>query len=152
MVVANLLISWLGPWFSPINAFVLIGLDMVIRDRLHDKWFRENLYVKMFGLIAFSGAITYILNPAAGTIALASSVAFVGAMITNTLIYQTVHKREWLIRSNTSNLGGSAVDSVLFPTVAFGTLMPEIIALQFMAKVFGGFIWSIAFKKIMGLR
>jgi hypothetical protein len=42
---------------------------------------------------------------------------------------------------------GAAVDSVLFPTIAFGVLMPEIVILQFAAKVIGGGFWSYIFKK-----
>jgi len=48
----------------------------------------------------------------------------------------------WIKRANISNTVGAAVDSLLFPTIAFGVLMPEIIALQFVAKVAGGAIWS----------
>jgi hypothetical protein len=36
----------------------------------------------------------------------------------------------------------------LFPTIAFGVLMPEIIALQFAAKVVGGVVWSFIIKKL----
>jgi len=35
------------------------------------------------------------------------------------------------------------VDSLLFPTLAFGAVMPAIIAGQFFAKVAGGFFWSL---------
>jgi len=29
----------------------------------------------------------------------------------------------------------------LFPTIAFNSLLPEIVLMQFLAKVFGGAIW-----------
>ena len=32
LVAANLLVAWLGVWFSLVNAFVLIGLDLSLRD------------------------------------------------------------------------------------------------------------------------
>ena len=44
-------------------------------------------------------------------------------------------------------MAGAAVDSLLFPTIAFGVLMPEIIALQFIAKVSGGAVWSFLLQK-----
>ena len=147
MVVANLTIAAFGPWFSPINAFLLIGLDLVVRDRLHDKWSGKRLPLKMFGLISAAAVITYAFNPAATFIAVASVAAFVLAMTVNTAIYYLVHNKPWMIRSNLSNTGGAAADSVTFPTIAFGSLMPEIIALQFVCKVLGGFLWSAAFKK-----
>jgi hypothetical protein len=34
------------------------------------------------------------------------------------------------------------VDSLLFPTIAFGALMPHIVAMQFVAKVAGGAVWT----------
>lgn len=35
MTVANLSIAHFGPWVSPTNAFLLIGLDLALRDWLH---------------------------------------------------------------------------------------------------------------------
>ena len=51
-------------------------------------------------------------------------------------------KGSWLIRANGSNVAGAAVDSIIFPTIAFGALMPHIVAVQFIAKVAGGAIWA----------
>lgn len=152
MILANYLIFLFGPWFSPINAFLLIGLDMVIRDRLHDRWIGHNLIMRMGLLIVVSSLITYVLNPAMVMIAIASSVAFASAMIVNGVIYHFVHKHKWMVRSNVSNIGGSATDSLVFPTVAFGVIMPEIILLQFIAKMLGGLLWSYIFKKTMRIK
>jgi len=147
LIVANLLVAWLGPWFSPINAFVLIGLDLSLRDKLHEQWKNDRLLLKMGGLIAVASLVSYLLNPAAGAIALASFAAFALAMITDTIVYHYLRDKPWLIRSNGSNVAGAAVDSITFPTIAFGGLMPEIVALQFCAKVFGGSVWTYWLKK-----
>ena len=77
MTLANLSIAAWGPWVSPINAFVLIGLDLALRDWLHVRlkaW-------QMGALIASTGLLTYVLNPAAGTIAAASACAFSAAAL-----------------------------------------------------------------------
>ena len=37
---------------------------------------------------------------------------------------------------------GSAIDSFLFPTLAFGEFLAEIVALQFLAKFLGGIMWA----------
>lgn len=142
LVAANLLVAWFGVWFSLINAFVLIGLDLSLRDKLHDLWEGEKLPVKMGGLIATASVISYAINPATGMIAFASLAAFSLSMVADSLVYQYLKHKEWMIRANGSNLAGSAVDSVVFPTIAFGGLIPEIVALQFVAKVGGGFVWS----------
>ncbi len=147
LVVANLLVAWLGAWFSLVNAFVLIGLDLSIRDKLHDLWQGEKLAIKMGGLIATASIVSYAINPATGMIAFASLAAFSLSMVADSFFYQYLKDREWLIRSNGSNIAGSLVDSIVFPTIAFGSLMLHIVALQFVAKVAGGLIWSKLLEK-----
>jgi hypothetical protein len=147
LVVANLLVAWFGPWFSGMNAFVLIGLDLSLRDKLHEQWQNDRLILKMGGLIIVASVVSYLLNPTAGTIALASFVAFALSMIADSIAYHFLRHKSWVIRSNGSNIAGAAVDSIAFPTIAFGGLMPEIVALQFFAKLMGGGIWSYLLKK-----
>lgn len=138
MVTANLLVWWLGPWFSPINSFLLIGLDLTLRDVMHDRLTRW----QMLAVVLAGGVITWGLNPSAAKIALASAVAFTASACVDWLVYTLLRKKPWLVRSNGSNVAGAAVDSLLFPTLAFGTFMPHIVALQFGAKVAGGAVWA----------
>lgn len=147
LVVANLLVAWLGPWFSLVNAFVLIGLDLSLRDKIHDLWEGDNLALKMGGLIATASVVSYAINPATGMIAFASLAAFSLSMVADAVAYQYLKSKEWIVRANGSNIAGSAVDSIVFPTIAFGGLMIEIVLLQFVAKVAGGFVWSYLLKK-----
>ena len=137
MTLANLSIAHFGPWVSPINAFVLIGLDLALRDWLH---MRLKVW-QMGALIACSGMLTYALNPAAGMIAVASSVAFTAAALVDWVTFARL-RGSWLYRANGSNVAGAAVDSLIFPTLAFGALLPHIVALQFVAKVVGGSMWA----------
>jgi uncharacterized PurR-regulated membrane protein YhhQ (DUF165 family) len=143
MTLANLSVAQFGPWVSPINSFFLIGLDLSLRDWLHVRlkaW-------QMFLLIAGTGLLTYVLNPAAGQIAVASSMAFTLAALVDWTTF-TKLGGSWMRRSNGSNIAGAAVDSLVFPTVAFGVLMPHIVAMQFIAKISGGFLWSLALNKV----
>lgn len=142
LVAANLLVAWLGVWFSLVNAFVLIGLDLSLRDKLHDLWEGEKLPIKMGGLIATASVVSYAINPATGMIAFASLAAFSLSMVADSVVYQYLKYKDKVIRINGSNIAGATVDSVVFPTIAFGGLMLEIVALQFLAKVVGGFIWG----------
>jgi uncharacterized PurR-regulated membrane protein YhhQ (DUF165 family) len=142
MTLANLSVATWGPWVSPINAFVLIGLDLALRDWLHVRlraW-------QMGALIACTGLLTYVLNPAAGMIAVASSVAFTAAALADWATFARM-RGSWLFRANGSNVAGAAVDSLIFPTLAFGSLMWHIVALQFVAKVLGGALWAWAFSR-----
>jgi len=137
MTVANLSVAAFGPGVTPINAFVLIGLDLALRDWLH---VRLKVW-QMAMLIAFTGGLTLLLNPAAGQIAIASACAFTAAALVDWGAFAKL-RGSWLFRANGSNVAGAAVDSVLFPTIAFGVLMPHIVAMQFVAKVAGGALWA----------
>lgn len=147
MVAANLSVAAFGPWVSPINSFLLIGLDLSLRDHLHDRWRGPGLWPRMLALILAAGAVSHALNPAAGRIAMASVVAFIAAGLVDAVAYHLMRHRPFLQRSNGSNVAGAAVDSVLFPTIAFGGFLPHIVALQFAAKVGGGFVWSLILSR-----
>lgn len=143
MTLANLSVATFGPTVTPINAFVLIGLDLALRD-----WLHVRLKVWQMGaLIAFTGLLTYALNPAAGQIAVASAVAFTAAALVDWAAFARL-RGSWLFRANGSNVAGAAVDSLLFPTIAFGALMPHIVLAQFVAKVAGGAVWSLALRRL----
>lgn len=139
LVCANLSVAIFGPWVSPINAFLLIGLDLSLRDKLHDKW--DGNPVKIGGLIVVSGCISYLLNPATGMIAIASVVAFCLSMVADSFVYQKLKFMPWTKRANASNVAGAFVDSLVFPFIAFGGLLWHIVVLQFACKVLGGFLW-----------
>jgi hypothetical protein len=145
MVTANLLVWWLGPWFSPINSFMLIGFDLTLRDLMHERLSR----LQLAGIITIGGVITWGLNPSAAQIAIASAVAFIASALADWAIYAVLYRRHWFVRSNGSNVIGAAVDSVLFPTLAFGVFLPMVIALQFAAKVGGGFVWSLLMRPLL---
>jgi hypothetical protein len=71
IVLANLSVAHFGPVSTPINAFFLIGLNLTLRDSIHDKWHNKNLTIKMLALVFASAGITYALNKNAGIIGLA---------------------------------------------------------------------------------
>lgn len=143
MTAANLSIAEFGPKVSPINAFFLIGLDLALRD-----WLQVRLKTReMAMLILASGGITYLLNPSAQMIAIASAIAFTGAAVVDWTVFTKV-AGSWLKRANISNVAGAAVDSILFPTIAFGALMPHIVLMQFAAKVCGGYVWSLLLNHV----
>lgn len=148
IVAANFSVATFGPTFTPVNAFLLIALDLVARDRLHDLWQQRGMVPKMAALIVGGGILSYALNPATGKIAVASSVSFVLAATFDALIYGWLARRSWMMRSNGSNVAGAMIDSLVFPTLAFGVLMPSIVVFQFAAKVLGGAFWSFVFNYI----
>lgn len=141
MISANLIVAAFGPWVSPLNAFFLIGLDLALRDKLHVK-----LHAWQMGLlIASTGALTWVLNPAAGAIAVASSAAFTATALVDWAAFARI-RGSWLVKSNGSNVAGAAVDSLIFPTLAFGGFMWPVVLMQFAAKVGGGAIWAYVLR------
>jgi uncharacterized PurR-regulated membrane protein YhhQ (DUF165 family) len=145
MTLANLSVSMFGPAVSPINSFLFIGLDLALRD-----WLHVRLKAWQMGLlIASSGVLTYVLNPAAGKIAVASACAFTAAAVVDWSVFSRL-TGTWKFRANGSNVAGAAVDSFVFPYIAFGALMPHIVAMQFAAKVAGGLVWTSILSRYAG--
>jgi hypothetical protein len=147
IVAANLAIAAFGAAAAIPVAFVLVGLDLTARDRLHDRWRGHGLAPRMALLIAAGGAISWLVNRDAGQIAMASTVAFIVAAVTDGLVYHLLRDRQWALRVNASNLAGAASDSLIFPALAFGAWLPLVVAGQFAAKVAGGAIWSLVLRR-----
>ena len=145
IVAANLLVAQFGPSIVIVNAFLFIGLDLTARDHLHDAWRGKLLLPKMTALIAAGSLISWFLNKDAGQIALASFIAFAAAAIVDTVIYHLLGKYPRWMRINGSNIPSAAVDSILFPTIAFGAFLWPVVLGQFLAKTMGGLVWSGVF-------
>lgn len=148
IVAANLTVAMWGPSMTVVNAFLFIGLDLTSRDKLHDAWHGNGLVWKMGALIAAGSVLSWLLNRNAAQIALASFVAFAAAAVVDTVAYHMLRHRVWWQRVNGSNVLSAAVDSVIFPTLAFGALLPVIVLGQFAAKVLGGALWSVILGKV----
>jgi hypothetical protein len=146
IILANLTITHFGSGAAVVVAFVFIGLDLTSRDKLHEAWQGRGFIWKMGTLIAVGSFISWLINRNAGTIAVASFVAFASASVVDTVIYQILHKRGYLVKVNGSNVFSALTDSLIFPTLAFGGFMPLVTLGQFAAKVAGGFIWALILK------
>jgi uncharacterized PurR-regulated membrane protein YhhQ (DUF165 family) len=144
IIAANLSVVQFGPRAAVINAFLFIGLDITTRDYLHEAWHGHRLWGKMLLLITSGSVLSYTLNRSAGPIALASFVAFAAAGSVDTAIYAALGERTKMWRVNGSNIGAAAVDSLVFPAIAFGfPILWWVMLGQFAAKVAGGFVWSL---------
>ena len=142
IILANLSSAYFGPSASVVNAFLFIGLDLTARDKLHEAWHKNGLLWKMGMLISVGSLLSWLLNRNAGMIAIASLVAFACAAIVDSIAYHFLYKKSFFVKINGSNVASSLVDSLVFPTIAFGGFLPLITFGQFVAKVFGGAIWA----------
>lgn len=145
-VVANLSIAHFGPDAQYINAFLFIGFSIVARDLLHDV-FEEHRLAKMAGLIAAATVLTYSINPAGGKFALAGAAAFAAMESVDAIVYQLAARLPWLMRTNLSNVPAALVDSIVFPTLAFGGFSLSMTTGQMSAKIAGGLVFSLALMR-----
>jgi len=113
VILANLSVTVWGPAVTIINAFLFIGLDLTARDRLHDAWQEQHLFIKMSALIAAGSILSFLLNKNSGQIALASFSAFACAATVDTFVYQKLHTKPRWLRINGSNIPSAAVDSAM---------------------------------------
>lgn len=147
IVLANLTLTHWGPSAIIPNAFFLIGLDLVTRDRLADFW-GTTRWPKMLLLIAAGGALSYWVNRGAATIAMASTVAFASAEVVEATLYHFLRRKQWIERAPKAALVGAAVDSIVFPTLAFHAFVFSTSFGQFSAKVAGALVWTYVIARL----
>lgn len=145
IVIANLVIAAYGPAMANVVAFFLIALDLTSRDRLHELWRGRRIIRNMGLLIGAGSVITWALNWNAGPVALASFLAFSAAAVSDTVIYHILRDRQYLVKVNGSNLISAGIDSAVFLLIAFQAPW-YLIATQWIAKLAGGFVWSLLLR------
>jgi uncharacterized PurR-regulated membrane protein YhhQ (DUF165 family) len=151
IVAANLSVNHWGPKAAIYNAFLLIGLDFTTRDALHDAW---NPYIiRNMSILIISGSLlTYVIgillfDVNASRIAIASAVAFFAAGFTDAFTYHLFRFMPWYERVNRSNIFASAVDSLVFPVIAFSSFTFAVSFSLFTAKIAGGLVWSFVLAR-----
>lgn len=146
-VAANLSAAAFGPSATVVNAFLFIGLDLTARDALHDCWRGRALWPRMAALVLAGSAISYAVGAllssgAAQRVAMASGVAFLLSGSADALTYHLLRRSRWAVRVNGSNVVSAAVDSLAFPSLAFGGWLWGVALGQLAAKAVGGLAWS----------
>lgn len=141
IVTANYTTAAFGAAMSVLNSFLLIGLMLTTRDKLHVQWEGRGLKWKMLCLLIVGAALSYATQPSTGSVATASVAAFFISETIDTLVF---HRTKSI---NKSNIAAAFADSLIFPILAFGSFLPLIFAGQFLAKTCGGYAWSILLKK-----
>jgi hypothetical protein len=154
IVAANQLVNG-HPSRAPFIAFALIGWDLVARDRLHLYWTGQHLWRNMAFLIGGGSLISAAVNPATTRIAIASCVAFGVAATVDTIVFHIRRRDRWEDRSMLSNTASAAVDSFVFPLIAFvgvyftfwSSTFWTLVFTLFCAKVAGSWLWVRLLRK-----
>lgn len=159
IVLANLTVALSPPeWRGSVvlaNSFILIGLDLTAGDRLHEAWKGRGLLWRFAALIVVGSLLSYLLNGAAGPVALVSCAAFALSALADRAVYGLLDRlwAGWYIRVNGSNLVSALVDSGVFlgGLALVGLLpwqaVPWLMAGQWLAKVAGGALWSAIIRR-----
>jgi hypothetical protein len=137
IICANLLAAHYGPSITPYVALTLVGIDLSVRDWLQVQISRRQMAM----LIPIAGMMAYLLNPAVRPIAIASTVAFIVSEWAEWGTF-TLTSGSWFSRSVKSNTVAAAVDSLIFPALAFHAWLPWIVLAQFLAKTMGSTVWA----------
>lgn len=142
-LIANILAFVFGAWITPLNALVLIGADMVLRDRLQ----YEYGMVYSLACCGLAGVVTVLMSPAAGMIAAASVVSVVLAGFASAMTFR-VKAGNFFDKAVPANIASAGIDSLIFPAIAFGSIMLDVSFAQFLAKVVGAAFILYLYKRI----
>jgi uncharacterized PurR-regulated membrane protein YhhQ (DUF165 family) len=112
-----------GPCLVPVapgveapSGVVMVGLALVARDLVQ----RRLGLVAGLGAIAIGAALSALLAPP--QIVLASAAAFLVSELADLLVYTPLQRRRFVTAVVLSSLAGLVVDSVVFLSLAFGSL------------------------------
>lgn len=147
IVFANLGVAWIGQEAMIVASWVLIPLDLTVKDALQERWEGHGVVVRLGGLILAGSVLSAAFSASAARVALASFVAFAVSGVVDSLTLAMLYRRPKLVRVNGSNLAGAVVDSLLFQMVAFGSFTSWLFLAQSGAKLLGGFVWSVVLTR-----
>lgn len=137
VVGTNVAFAAVGP--VPLT-FVLAGLALVARDGVHEAHGRRGA-----GALVLIGTALSALLAGPG-IALASGVAFLVAEVLDLAVYDAVRRRSIALGVLLSGLVGSVVDSLLFLSLAFGSLAflgPQVTGKVAATVGAAGVVWAV---------
>jgi uncharacterized PurR-regulated membrane protein YhhQ (DUF165 family) len=118
--IANLMIQHLGLWpvgfglMAPAGVYAA-GIAFTLRDVVHRAF---GPGVTVLAILA-GAAASYAISPA---FAVASAAAFLFSELADLAVYTPLERRNWLAAVTLSNTVGLVVDSILFLSLAFGSL------------------------------
>lgn len=127
-------------------AVYFVGLAFTFRDLAHESVGRRWVYAA----ILVGAALSALVSPA---FALASGLAFLVSETADMLVYEPLRERHWLTAVGLSNTVGLVIDSVLFLSLAFGSLdflAGQIVGKAWMTVLAIVILWS--FRSAVSLR
>lgn len=141
-LIANVLVSVFGPAITPINALFLIAGDMVLRDMIQ----YESGVAWSVSACVIAGLATIAIAPGSEMIAAASALSVTLAGSASAMAFK-LKSGGFFSKAMPANIAAAAVDSLSFPLIAFGSLMPGVTLAQFAAKTIGATVILMIIKR-----
>lgn len=151
-VIANFLVLKFGKIGVLLASSIFIPFDFVIRCYFQEKWVGKALMLRIGSLILVSSIISYFVNYDLKNIAIASFFSFLSSQIIATILYQLLKEREYFIKVNGSDLFAIITDSIIFQSIAFGSIVWKITVGQILIKFIGGFIWYLILFQLLKIQ
>lgn len=134
LVCANLAVYVTGQVALLLTGLILVPFDFAIRVRLQEAWTGPGLWGRLLALMVAGGLLTVLALPDAHQVALASVAAFAAGSLLGAWTYAAVlHWRSSWARI-CSLAAMAAIDSVVFPLLAFESVSGWLMAGQFIMK------------------
>lgn len=128
------------------SAALVVGFTFLARDYVHRLWGTWACVVAILAGTALSWGLALTGQPAGpitvAHLAMASGVAFLFSELADLLVLQRLRRRGWSRAVAASNVVGAVVDSILFLTIAFGSL--AFLPGQLLAKAMFTLVWLAA--------
>ncbi len=150
-IAATLAANYTATWFLHFPIFgqvsiatFIFGITFTMRDRVHHKLGRKNVYV-MIAVAAFLNLAITIIGAVGWRIIAASFIAIILAETADTEIYQRHLSETWAMRVLKSNAVSIPLDSLLFNTIAFYGMMTnmEVVSIIFGEIVLKSFVSAL---------
>lgn len=125
------------------------GLAFTLRDFVRERHGRNGVIIAIAGGVFLSALLEDVQR-----IALASAVAFALSESADALVYEPLRKRGWARAVVVSNLVGLTLDSVLFLSIAFGSLdflAGQIVAKSYMTALAVAGLWVVRTPSLLCL-
>lgn len=153
IVLANFLITRYGQVALPFVAFALIPFDLIARDLMQDHWIHAHkgkffIFKRMLIVILLGALISWLTGTGSLRVNIASCSAFIVAGGIDALTYQWMIRYGRIFRINGATITAAITDSVIFVFIAFNAVIWELVGLQIVMKVSGGFVWSLLLYRL----
>ena len=142
LVAANIAVYLTGQAALLLTGLVLVPFDFAVRVRLQEAWAGRGLWLRLFALMIGGGILTVVTLPNAHQVALASVTAFACGSILGAVAYAAIARRRVTWARAVSLATMAAVDSIVFPLLAFDQVSIWLMIGQFAMK------WAVSWAVV----